>query len=41
VFSADVVANVLDKLHLDRVRGAMQEVIGKAERNKATKEKSG
>lgn len=34
-FSADVVANVLDKLHLDRVRAAMQEVIRKAERNKA------
>jgi len=34
-FSADVVANVLDKLQLDRVRAAMQEVIGKAERNKA------
>src|SRR5881396_1992035 len=34
-FSADVVANVLDKLQLDGVRGVLQEVIGKAERNKA------
>ncbi len=34
-FSADVVANVLDKLHLDRVRGAIEDVIHKAERNKA------
>jgi hypothetical protein len=34
-FSADVVANVLDKLHLDRVRAAVEEVIHKAERNKA------
>jgi len=34
-FSADVVANVLAKLHLDRVRGAMVDVISKAERNKA------
>lgn len=34
-FSADVVANVLDKLHLDGVQGAMEDVIGKAERNKA------
>jgi len=34
-FSADVVANVLDKLQLDRVREAMEDVIGKAERNKA------
>lgn len=34
-FSADVVANVLDKLHLGGVRGTIEEVIGKAERNKA------
>ena len=34
-FSADVVANVLDNLHLDRVRVAIEEVIHKAERNKA------
>ena len=34
-FSADVVANVLDKLQLDGIRGALEDVIGKAERNKA------
>jgi hypothetical protein len=34
-FSADVVANVLDKLQLGGVRKAIEEVIGKAERNKA------
>jgi hypothetical protein len=34
-FSADVVANVLDKLQLSGVRKAIEEVIGKAERNKA------
>ena len=34
-FSADVVANVLDKLHLHKIREAMKDVIGKAERNKA------
>jgi len=34
-FSADVVANVLDKLHLDGLHEAVQEVIHKAERNKA------
>jgi len=34
-FSADVVANVLDKLHLDGLHGAVQDVIHKAERNKA------
>jgi len=34
-FSADVVANVLDKLHLDDLHGAVQDVIHKAERNKA------
>jgi hypothetical protein len=39
-FSADVVANVLDKLHLDGARTAIEEVIGKAERNKAFREGS-
>src|SRR5712692_4369672 len=39
-FSADVVANVLDKLHLGGVRGAIEDVIGKAERNKAFREGS-
>lgn len=34
-FSADVVANVLDKLQLDGMRNAIADVIGKAERNKA------
>lgn len=34
-FSADVVANVLDKLQLDGIRKAIDEVISKAERNKA------
>ena len=34
-FSADVVANVLDKLQLDGMHKAIAEVIGKAERNKA------
>lgn len=34
-FSADVVANVLDKVQLDGIRTAIDEVIGKAERNKA------
>src|SRR3974390_3928455 len=34
-FSADVVANVLDKLQLQRIRKAIHEVINKAERNKA------
>lgn len=34
-FSADVVANVLDKLHLDGVNEAIENVIAKAERNKA------
>jgi hypothetical protein len=34
-FSADVVANVLDKLHLDGVHRAMEDIISKAERNKA------
>lgn len=39
-FSADVVANVLDKLHLHRVRETIEEVIDKAERNKAFREGS-
>lgn len=39
-FSADVVANVLDKLHLDRVRETIEDVIDKAERNKAFREGS-
>jgi len=39
-FSADVVANVLDKLHLDGVQQAIQQVIAKAERNKAFREGS-
>jgi hypothetical protein len=34
-FSADVVANVLDKLELEGLRGTMEDVIHKAERNKA------
>ena len=34
-FSADVVANVLDKVQLDGIHIAIDEVIGKAERNKA------
>jgi SEC-C motif len=39
-FSADVVANVLDKLHLGGVRCAIQEVIDQAERNKVFREGS-
>src|SRR3989442_11353677 len=39
-FSADVVANVLDKLHLDGVRETIVGVIDKAERNKAFREGS-
>lgn len=39
-FSADVVANVLDKLHLVGVRGAIEDVIDKAERNKVFREGS-
>jgi len=39
-FSADVVANVLDKVHLDGVRGALQQVVDKAERNKVFREGS-
>src|SRR6266436_1761742 len=34
-FSADVVASVLDKLELDRVHAAIEDIIHKAERNKA------
>ena len=37
-FSADVVANVLDKLDLTGVREAIDDVISKAERNKAFRE---
>jgi hypothetical protein len=39
-FSADVVANVLDKLHLGGVRGAIEDVLGRAERNKVFREGS-
>ena len=39
-FSADVVANVLDKLHLDGVRETIVDVIDKAERNKVFREGS-
>jgi hypothetical protein len=39
-FSADVVANVLDKLHLSGVGQAIEEVVAKAERNKAFREGS-
>src|SRR5215471_15252703 len=39
-FSADVVANVLDRLQLDGLRKANEEVIGKAERNKAFRDGS-
>lgn len=39
-FSADVVANVLDKLHLGGVRGAIADVLGRAERNKVFREGS-
>ena len=40
VFSADVVANVLDKLNLGPVRSALEQVIWKAERNKAFRQGS-
>jgi len=40
VFSADVVANVLDKLRLEGARDAVEESIWKAERNKAFREGS-
>jgi hypothetical protein len=39
-FSADVVSNVLDKLHLRGVRGTIQDVIDKAERNKVFRDGS-
>jgi hypothetical protein len=39
-FSADVIANVLDKLRLDGAESAMVKVIKKAERNKAFREGS-
>jgi len=39
-FSADVVANVLDKLELQGIRKANEEVISKAERNKAFRDGS-
>jgi hypothetical protein len=39
-FSAEVVANVLDKLDLGPVRAAIEAVIGKAERNKVFREGS-
>lgn len=39
-FSADVVANVLDKLQLEGIRKAIEEIIGKAERNKAFRDGS-
>lgn len=39
-FSADVVANVLDKLRLDGVRLTLEEVIAQAERNKVFREGS-
>ncbi len=39
-FSADVVANVLDKLHLPGLKGAVKQVIQKAERNKVFREGS-
>jgi SEC-C motif len=39
-FSADVVANVLDKLHLNGVRGALEQVVDQAERNKVFREGS-
>jgi len=39
-FSADVVANVLDKLHLNGLSETIQDVIARAERNKAFREGS-
>jgi hypothetical protein len=38
--SADVVANVLDKLELGGVRGAIEDVLGRAERNKVFRDGS-
>lgn len=40
VFSADVVANVLDKLHLPGLQGALEQLVQKAERNKVFREGS-
>src|SRR6266705_1300121 len=40
VFSADVVANVLDKLLVGGVRASLEEVIARAERNKVFREGS-
>jgi hypothetical protein len=40
VFSADVVANVLDKLNLDQIAYGVEYVIGQAERNKTFREGS-
>ena len=40
-FSAEVVSNVLDKLELDGIRNAIEDVIGKAERNKAFRDTYG
>lgn len=39
-FSADVVANVLDQLHLPGLQHGIEELVGKAERNKAFREGS-
>lgn len=39
-FSADVVANVLDKVHLPGLQGAVEQVMHKAERNKVFREGS-
>jgi len=39
-FSADVISNVLDKLDLDNLRHGIEDVIWKAERNKAFREGS-
>src|SRR6202041_3922221 len=39
-FSADVVANVLDKLHLNGVRAALEQGVDQAERNKVFREGS-
>ena len=39
-FSAEVIDNVLDKMHLDRMRDGIEEIIWKAERNKAFREGS-
>jgi hypothetical protein len=39
-FSADVVANALDKLHLKGVQRALEQVVSTAERNKAFREGS-